>query len=270
MDALAALRLQIEWGADEALGTEPLDRFGSIQAPEAPAIPATATPIQQVAPSRPTPARPPAATIYSAAAAVEQAEAAAAQAQSLDELVVALAAFEGCALAATATSLVFGAGDPAASLMLVGDVPGADEDRVGRPFVGRDGQLLGRMLHSIGIDMESVRLALVVPWRPPGGRQPTASEVATCLPFLRRHIALVAPARLVTVGALPLRALLGEGATPARSRGRWTDLQVAGLSRAVPLLPLIHPQQLASRPEQKPVVWRDLRQLRRSLDANNE
>ncbi len=264
MDALAALRLQIEWGADEALGAEPLNRFGSFQAAEMPS-----TPPQQVAPSRPTATRSAAITIYSAVAVVERAQAAAAQARSLDELAAALAAFDGCALAATATSLVFGAGDPAASLMLVGDVPGADEDRVGRPFVGRDGQLLGRMLQSIGLSLESVRLSLVVPWRPPGGRQPTAAEVAVCLPFLWRHIALVAPARLVTVGALAMRALLGDAATPARSRGRWTDLHVAGLDRTVPLLPLVHPQQLASRPEQKAAVWRDLRQLRRTLDDNN-
>lgn len=244
MDLLAALRLQLEWGADEALDSHPASR--------------TETP----AAARPAPA----AVVAPATVAAARAEAAAARAQSLDELEAALAAFDGCALSVTATSLVFGAGNPRASLMVVGDVPGADEDRLGRPFAGRDGQLLERMLGSIGLGLDDVRLSLVVPWRPPGGRPPTAPEIAACAPFLRRHVALVAPSQLIAIGAASVRTLLGEAASPIRQRGRLTDALVPGLDRRVPTLTLAPLQQFLKRFEYKASAWAGLRQVRRALD----
>ena len=168
MELLAALRLQIEWGADEALDTAPVPRIGAPAAPE----PAEAA-------SPPRRGGDAVAAAVPATVAAARAQAAAARANSLAELESELAGFDGCALSITATSLVFGGGSPTASLMVVGDAPGADADRLGQPFAGRDGQLLGRMLGSIGLSLDDVRLTLVVPWRPPGGRSPTARRALT-------------------------------------------------------------------------------------------
>ena len=144
----------------------------------------------------------------------------AAAARTLAELRAALAAFDGCPLAATATNLVFADGNPDAGLMLVGEGPGAEEDSAGKPFVGPSGQLLDRMLASIGLDRTRLLITNLIPWRPPGNRNPTDSEVLTCLPFLLRHIALVRPRRLVLLGALATRAVTGSTAGIRRMRGQ--------------------------------------------------
>ncbi len=253
MDPLAALRLQLEWGADAALETNPTARTD--------------------APSRAavlSPGPGPALAAVPAGGVAGRAVAVAAGARSLDQLERALAGFDGCALSVTATSLVFGSGPAGAALMVVGDAPGADEDRLGRPFAGRDGQLLGRMLGSIGLALDQVRLTLVVPWRPPGGRPPTAAEIAACVPFLHRQVALVAPRRLLAIGALPARALLGEAANPIRTRGRWLEARIAGLERAVPTLFLAPLEQFSKRFEYRASAWAGLRQLRRALDQAPE
>ena len=132
-----------------------------------------------------------------------------------------MASFEGCALKKTATQLVFADGAPGSQIMLVGEAPGGEEDRVGRPFVGRAGQLLDRMLASIGLDRTQVYIANAIPWRPPGNRTPTPQETQSCLPFIRRQIELSSPEILVCLGASAAQSLLGlkEGIT--RARGRW-------------------------------------------------
>ena len=142
---------------------------------------------------------------------------------SLEELRAALERFQGCGLKATATQLVFADGAPEARIMLVGEAPGADEDRIGRPFVGRAGQLLDRMLAAIGLDRRSVYIANVVPWRPPGNRTPTPQETAVCLPFVRRQIALVGPRLLVCLGGSATQTLLGVKEGITRTRGVWRD-----------------------------------------------
>ena len=171
MDDLATLRWLVEAGADEALLETPLDRF---TAPPPAAIPARApvaarAPAARLVPEIPAPTL---AAPQPAAQAVVSARTAAAAARTLDELKAALAAFDGCALKATATNLVFADGNPAAKIMLVGEAPGADEDRQGKPFVGVSGQLLDRMLAAIGFDRTNVYITNVIPWRPP--RQPDA------------------------------------------------------------------------------------------------
>src|SRR2546427_4109320 len=130
-------------------------------------------------------------------AAVMAARDAARAAASLEELRTILARFEGCALRATATQLVFADGNPQARVMLVGEAPGREEDIQGLPFVGRSGQLLDRMLAAIGLDRSSVYIANVVPWRPPGNRTPTPQETAACRPFIERQIALADPDFLI-------------------------------------------------------------------------
>ena len=189
---------------------------------------------------------------------------AAAAARTLEELREALAAFEGCPLRATATNLVFADGNPGAPLMILGEAPGADEDASGKPFVGRAGQLLNRMLAAIGLDRNGVYISNVLPWRPPGNRTPTSLEVAACLPFTQRHIELVAPRWLVTVGAAATHTLTGTTDGILRLRGKWLEVDIGALRIAT--LPMLHPAYLLRTPAQKRLAWVDLRKLRRVMD----
>jgi len=198
---------------------------------------------------------------------VLRAQEVAAAARTMAELRAALAGFDGCPLAATATNLVFADGNPEAGLMLVGEGPGAEEDRVGKPFVGPSGQLLDRMLASIGLDRTGLLITNLIPWRPPGNRNPTDSEVLTCLPFLLRHIALVAPRRLVLLGGLATRAVTASATGIRRMRGRWIDVTIPGLPAPVPTLPMLHPAYLLRTAGAKREAWADLILLRRTLDA---
>jgi DNA polymerase len=147
--------------------------------------------------------------------------------------------------------------------MLVGEAPGADEDRIGRPFVGRAGQLLDRMLATIGLDRTEVYIANVVPWRPPGNRDPTLQETAICLPFIRRQIELVEPRWLVCLGASSARTLLGLAQGITRTRGQWFDYAEDG--RIIKALPMLHPAYLLRQPAQKRAAWKDLRTLARAM-----
>jgi len=247
MDLVEALRLQIEWGADEALLEAPQDR----------------RPAAAPAPMKPAP-RPAAALPAGPAEAARIANACA----TLAELEAALKAFTGCALRDTATQLVFADGAAAARVMLVGEAPGAEEDRAGRPFVGPAGQLLDRMFASIGLDRSGLRIVNTVPWRPPGNRNPTDAEVAICLPFLHRHIALVAPAALFVLGAVAAKALLPEPERHLgirRLRGTWRELEIPGLEAPLPCLPSYHPAYLLRMPAAKAEAWRDLLSLKARL-----
>ncbi len=253
------MRWWIEAGVDLAIDETPHDRFAAPPAPRPAAAPARSL----------APAGRPAARIQPAAAAPDEARrsagALAASARDLDELRALLEKFDGCALKATATQLVFADGAPNARVMLVGEAPGADEDRIGRPFVGRAGQLLDRMLASIGLDRGKVYIANVVPWRPPGNRAPTLQETAICLPFIRRQIELVAPKLLVCLGGSSASTLLGlkEGIT--RTRGQWFDYSLDGA--VIKALPMLHPAYLLRQPAQKRAAWRDLRTLARAIKA---
>src|SRR5215472_17206863 len=193
MDGLAALKLQIEWGADEALEDGPVNRLRAVARSPPP------SPLPQAEGAKPGP--PPRAT------PAERALQAAAGATTLDELRAAIAAFDGCALRDTASNLVFAEGDPSATLLLIGDPPSADEDRSGLPFAGPAGAYLDRMLAAISLDRGQLLLTPLIPWRPPGDRPPNPAELALCLPFLHRLIALVAPRRLLLMGPLAARSL---------------------------------------------------------------
>jgi uracil-DNA glycosylase family 4 len=256
-DLIAALALQLAWGADEALEEVTQDRLAELPRRADPA--ARAPTALRATP----PAAPP------AIGAVARAEAAAAAADSLAALRTALAAFDGCALRDTATNLVFADGDPSAPVMLIGEGPGAEEDREGLPFVGPSGRLLDRMLASIGLARTAgdVYITNVLPWRPPGNRNPTDAEVAVCLPFLKRHIALVQPKLLVLLGGVPARGLLGAREGITRLRGRWHQLELPGVDAPIPTLPTLHPAYLLRNPGAKRDAWNDLLALRRRLDA---
>ena len=273
MDMLAALRLQIEWGADEALADAPVDRLaGPAAAPSPPARPPVA-PAPPVASRRIAPMVAPAVAPLARGRPPPPPQAARAReiagaARSIAELRAALAAFDGCALATTATNLVFADGNPDSGLMLVGEGPGAEEDRAGKPFVGPSGQLLDRMLASIGLDRSRCLITNLIPWRPPGNRNPTDSEVLICLPFLLRHIALVRPRRLVLLRALATRAILGGNAGIRRLRGRWVQASIPGIDQPVAALPMLHPAYLLRTPGAKRDAWADLVLLRRTLDSD--
>ena len=249
--ALALLDWQVELGADEAIGDAPVDRYAL--------------------PDRQAPARKPAAAASPVAApatgdapdAVAAAEAAARGADSLEALRAAIADYDHCELKRGARSLVFSDGIPGAALMIVGEAPGRDEDRAGKPFVAAAGQLLDRMLAAIdrGRDRPEagVYITNTLPWRPPQNRDPKPEEIAMMQPFLLRHIALAQPKVLAIVGNWACQALLGRrGIT--RLRGAWTE--AAGL----PALPMFHPAYLLRSPDKKREAWADLLALRARLE----
>jgi DNA polymerase len=276
-DALAALlRWYVDMGVDCAVGEEPLDRFAlSARARTAPKPePAPLAPPKSIAPPAPAPKRAPpkvtpapsglAAAALSQDAATKSAREQAASAGTLAELREKLAAFDGCALKNSATNLVFSDGAEEAKIMIVGEGPGADEDRIGKPFVGRAGQLLDKMLAAIGLDRTQVYIANVVPWRPPGNRTPTPQELALCLPFIRRQIELVAPDFLVLLGASAAQTLLQEKEGIMRLRGHWREVEFGG--RKIRALPMLHPAYLLRAPLKKAQAWRDLRALKAAID----
>lgn len=193
----------------------------------------------------------------SGAETIDDARALARGAVTLEELQAALAGFTGCNLRPTAKSLVFGDGAPDAGLMLVGEAPGREEDEAGVPFVGRAGLLLERMLAAIGLERGAVRLANMVPWRPPGNRAPTPAELEICLPFLLRHIELVRPKVLVCLGPRSAKAILNSEENIMRLRGRWFEHAVAD-GDPLPVTVSLHPDYLISHPAQKRLAWRDL------------
>jgi DNA polymerase len=214
----------------------------------------------------PAPVVVPAPAVAAPDAAARTAAEWAAGADSLDALREAMNRFEGCALRKTATQLVFADGAPGAAIMIVGEAPGGDEERIGRPFVGRAGQLLDRMLAAIGLDRTKVYIANVVPWRPPGNRTPTPQETAICLPFIRRQIELCAPRILVTMGNPSTQTLLGVKEGITRIRGAWRTYEVSP-GRSVPALPTLHPAYLLRTPSSKRAAWLDLRALKRALES---
>ena len=275
-ERLAALRWQVEAGADEALATTPIDRLS------APAVASPRVAAPQPTAKAPTAVAPPVASVRFEPAqthgsvqapaqalikAPDVALAAETAAAALDipALRAALAAFDGCGLKETASNLVFADGNPEADLMLIGEAPGADEDRRGLPFVGVSGQLLDQMLASIGRDRGDCYITNMLPWRPPGNRQPTDAELAACLPFLRRHIQLSSPRVLVFVGGTSAKTLLARSEGIMRLRGRWYDYAPGGDRAPIPALAIFHPAYLLRSPAQKALAWRDLLTLKAYL-----
>jgi DNA polymerase len=192
----------------------------------------------------------------------------AAAAATLDDLRQMLEAFEGCSLKGMATRLVFADGNPTARLMLVGEAPGADEDRLGLPFVGKAGQLLDKMLAVIGFDRTQAYIANVVPWRPPGNRTPTPQETAICQPFVQRQIELVSPDLLVCLGGPATQTLLGLKDGINKSRGRWVSYALdRNGTRKIQAIATFHPAYLLRQPAQKRLAWRDLRLIKKAFDA---
>ena len=274
----AALAWLVEMGADEAIAAAPVDHFAArpaerqsataastaaVRRPTAAATIEAKTPPRAVAPVAfvPAPPLPPAG-----AEAVASARTLAAAATTLVELEAAVRGFEGCGLKSTATNTVFSDGVPGSRVMFVGEAPGADEDRLGRPFVGVSGPLLDRMLGWIDLDRQrNFYIANVIYWRPPGNRTPTTAEVAMCLPFIQRQIELARPEILVFLGASAANALLGQTGAISRIRGRWLSYQPTGASAPVQAMATFHPAYLLRSPAQKRESWRDLLMIKNKL-----
>jgi uracil-DNA glycosylase len=245
-DALGTLNWLVEAGADEAIGEVPVNRLAAKSA-EPVAMP---VPMTKAAPAAKAP------TVISGDG-INDAMAVAAAANSLGELKTAMEGFEGCALKRTATNTVFADGTPAGRVMFIGEAPGRDEDRVGKPFVGRAGQLLDKMLASIGLERKrNAYITNVINWRPPDNRDPSPEEAAMCLPFLRRHIELANPGVIVLLGAVAARHVMGIPDGIMKSRGRWMEYRVG--DRMVPIMPTLHPAYLLRQPAHKKLAWRDL------------
>jgi DNA polymerase len=275
-DLAALLRWYEAAGVDEATGETALDRYAASAAATPP------RPASLAAPARPAP--PPASPAVSRAAygdapsvtpprvplespqLVEDARSAAAAATSLAGLEQAIRAFEGCSLKRLAKNTVFADGAVDAPVMIVGEAPGEDEDRQGKPFVGVSGQLMDRMFAAIGLSRtRELYITNILNWRPPGNRTPNASDVAICVAFARRHIELKRPRLLVLAGGVPAKSLLETEIGITRLRGRWCDYTLAG-GVVIPAMPIFHPAYLLRAPGSKRQTWADLLNIRDRLD----
>ncbi|HUD89361.1 MAG TPA: uracil-DNA glycosylase [Xanthobacteraceae bacterium] len=293
-EARELIAFYLDAGADALLGEAPVDRMadeatpppergrldgeavqvgvsgrnGTDPAPDRRSLPSGGAERRPVGRSDPPPAGEGvlrAAPPPSPDAAMMAAREAARTAASLDDLRKLLDSFEGCALRATATQLVFADGNPQARVMFVGEAPGYEEDISGKPFVGRSGKLLDRMMAAIGLDRGGAYIANVVPWRPPGNRTPTPQETAICLPFIRRQIELANPDVLVCLGGPAAQTLLGTKDGITRTRGRWFPYDTG--TREIRALATFHPAFLLRSPLQKRFAWRDFLAIKKALGA---
>ena len=245
--ARALLEWQVELGATEAILDAPVNRY------EAPAQKPKPKAAEPAVPQKQPEVDP-----------VDVARNLAAGAKDLPALKAAMASFDHCALKRGARSLVFSDGTPGARVMIIGEAPGRDEDSIGKPFVGRAGQLLDRMLAAIDLSREgsepesSVYITNILPWRPPQNRDPKPDEIAMLMPFVERHIALAKPDVLVLMGNISCQGVLGKrGIT--RLRGQW------GEAFGKPVLPMFHPAYLLRSPHVKRETWADLLELKARL-----
>jgi len=254
------LRFYAEAGYNEALDEQPIDRLTQ---------PAPVPSTQRAAPSATAAERPRPAAPAQAAVPDEQQAALARQlareARTLEELRSQLQGFDGCNLKFTAKNLVFADGNPEAPIMFVGEAPGRDEDIEGLPFVGRSGRLLDMMMAAIGLDRTSAYISNVIPWRPPGNRDPSPLETEICRPFIERHIELVNPKVLVTLGNPSTKLLLRTTTGIMRLRGNW-QVHVTPSGAEIPTMPTLHPAYLLRNPAHKKLAWRDFMEIRARLN----
>ena len=267
-------------GVDAALDAEPVDWLsrGAV-APgqgfawpnrEAVSVASREAPPARVPSPSPRPAAPPALdarprpqTPLAPSEAETDARRIARTADTLEALEAALRGFGGCSLKATATKLCFYRGAPAARQMIIGEAPGRDEDLEGKPFVGRAGQLLDKMLKAIDLSEDDVHITNVVYWRPPGNRTPTPQETLACRPFLERQIELVKPEFVVALGGSAAKEVLGVSQGIMQLRGKWRDAKIGALT--VPTLATLHPAYLLRTPEAKRLAWLDLLAIKARL-----
>lgn len=266
---VALLSYQRDLGVDLRLSSNGMNRFDEMasdaatQRGQGAASSAVAAAAQAVNVAK----APQAPGLMSTQSMVAKAETMAAAAQTLLALEEAVQAFDGCPLKETALNTVFADGSPASDVMFLGEAPGSDEDRLGKPFVGVSGQLLDKMLGHIGLDRaKNFYISNCVFWRPPGNRKPNPAEVAACLPFTQRHIELVRPKFLVLVGGLAAQTLIDGSLKITRARGKWFDYALAD-GTTIPALPILHPAYLLRTPLSKRETWSDLLTLKSRLSG---
>ncbi len=195
---------------------------------------------------------------------IENAEKLAAASTTLDELKAAILSFDGCSLKKTASNTVFSDGNPKSDIMLIGEAPGAEEDRTGKPFVGEAGQLLDKMFAAVNMTRkDDFYVANVLPWRPPGNRKPTEAECNVCLPFLRRHIELFDPKMIILIGGTSASALLNVQTGITKLRGKWLEYSLG--EQKIPIMPIFHPAYLLRQPHFKKQTWHDLLSIKEKI-----
>jgi len=266
--ATAVLRLQIDLGVDETIGEEPLNRFEDVRWAAAALPQPSPLPLEPTIPQIPAPVRGPhkraaLTPLAPADESVATARTIASRCNSLEALREALQTFDQCPLKTTATNLVFADGNPDSDVMIIGEAPGADEDRNGLPFVGISGKLLDKMLAVIGLDRSTTYITNILFWRPPGNRKPTTLESELCLPFVERHIELARPKILLVLGGAAAAAILETRVGITRLRGKWQDYGRS--EHQIPALSTYHPAYLLRQPALKRDAWRDLQSLKERL-----
>ena len=294
LNDLQALKWQLAMGVDEAVGEQSADWFERSAASKIASSAKTATadvPAKKASVvanvpsdtgfrlpgSKPANAPSAAKPVDASQDNIGDARKLAAGCQTIDDLVAALQSFTACPLSRTATNLCFIDGNREAKILLIGEAPGRDEDLQGKPFVGRSGQLLDKMISHIGLSRaetdpgKSVLISNTVFWRPPGNRKPTESEMLMCLPFVNKLIALTKPEIIVCLGATPTQRLTGETKGITRLRGRWFDYRISNDDgHGIPLLATLHPSYLLRQPAQKRLAWRDLVALKKRSENVND
>lgn len=183
--------------------------------------------------------------------------------KTLAELRQIVANFDGCAIKKTAKQSVFSDGNPESKIMFIGEAPGAEEDRIGKPFVGPAGQLLDRMLGAINLDRSKVYISNIVFWRPPGNRNPSPEEMEICMPFVKRHIEIVRPKLLICLGGIATKAMFQRPEGVMKLRGKWLDFNSADAT--IPTLITYHPSFLLRTPSYKKEAWTDLQDLQKRI-----
>ena len=187
----------------------------------------------------------------------------------MEDLKQAIESFEGCSLKNTASHTVIGDGNPQAKIMFVGEAPGAEEDMIGKAFVGRSGKLLDKMLEAVNLNRNLCYICNILPWRPPGNRSPADAEIAVCLPFLKKQIELVNPDYIFALGAVAVNSLLGSAETISKLRGKWMEYELE-TGKKVKVIAGYHPAYLLRTPAQKSKAWADFLRLKKELDENNQ
>ena len=247
------LKSYIEWGVDETITEEPINWFSetdniTIKQDTIPKI--SSNTLTSSTPSQSTP-------LASLQENIEVALKLADNCKNLTDLNAAILEFDGCSLKKTASNTVFSDGNPDSSIMIIGEAPGGDEDRIGKPFVGETGQLLDLMFAAIDMKRETdFYITNMLPWRPPGNRKPTESECELCLPFIKKHIELFEPNLIICIGGTSACALLNTKNGITKLRGKWQEYIVGG--NTVPIIPIFHPAYLIRQPQFKKQTWHDL------------
>ncbi len=258
-DILSLLQWYVDSGVDETIDDDPLDWFAlSQQAAHKKSAqkPSSQVP-QQAASPQPSP-------VVSVDQIAGEAEQLAAACDSLEALNEAIRGFNGSSLKNTATNTFFSDGNPDSHIMLIGDAPGVDEDRYGKAFVGRNGQLLERMFAAIDLSPENnFYITHILPWRPPGNRVPTADEITIFMPFLMRHIALFKPRLIILLGGISANSILNSDLGITRLRGKWMEYGTG--DSKIPVRAIFQPAYLVKQPKAKGDVWRDLLEIRAKI-----